>query len=247
LVIILTLVGLIATVWVWQNVHPVAGLVVGFLFVGGIGWQAVGFLIGLLRPSASHAFGQEGKDFNAAWEDRFGVLEPGGSNHPPSGSFQRWLRAKRSTGVSAGAWIDSQLSSPLEWINRPSDEETEDEGTGAAEIDDSSIIGWCEVLTDAPRNEYPLMMLKTEPDGITLMEVPGFSTFAHLKWADLNSWERIDEYDRGGNWVWLLMPLFDTDKLPHDVIGLAVREPSKRIRWEGLLEERIGEAFDEEE
>lgn len=245
MVIILSVIGLVAAAWVWQNVNPIAGLLVGFLFVGGLGWRALGFVIGSLRPSARQAYGDEGKELIAAWESRFGELRPGSANHPPAGTFQRWLRAKRSTHVSAAEWIDAQLAPESHWIERPS-HTTQELDQEEESPDTSAIIGWCEVMTEGPERVYPLMMSKADSAGLTLMELPGFSTFASVPWADLYSWERLSEYDTGGNWVWLLTP-FDTDRLPHDVIGLAIREPSDRTRWERLLAGEVPGVSDEEE
>ena len=90
------------------------------------------------------------------------------------------------------------------------------------------------------------MLLKVEPNGVSLAEIPNYTTFADLEWADLWYWELGDEHHIGGNWVWLIAT-FDTDKLPADVVGLAVREPIDRKRWEDLLRERLPFNPDEEE
>ncbi len=54
--IILSILGLIAAIWVWNNVTPVAGLVVGFLFVGGAGWRLLGTAASATTPTGRSAF-----------------------------------------------------------------------------------------------------------------------------------------------------------------------------------------------
>jgi hypothetical protein len=108
-VILLSAIGLFAAIWLWQNVHPVVGVTVGILFIGGAGWKVIGALFTLAVPSGRKAYGPEGRAFIASWEQRMGQMSPGSPNLPPPGIFREWLRDNRNTGIEPGPWIDDQL------------------------------------------------------------------------------------------------------------------------------------------
>lgn len=111
--LILGVLGLVMAVWTWNSVHPVLGLIVGFLFVGGAGWRIVGGLLGGLfgaaTPTGRSAYGPEGRRFIVAWEERFGEMRPGAGNAPPPGAFKTWLAENDRTGVGPGGWIDERM------------------------------------------------------------------------------------------------------------------------------------------
>lgn len=110
MVLILGFLGLLAAIWTWNNVHPLAGVVVGFLFVGGAGWQLLFAGLRSLTPTGRRAFGPEGKQFIQAWESRVSVMRPGRADtQPPPGLFDRWLSEYKRTGISAGDWLDQRL------------------------------------------------------------------------------------------------------------------------------------------
>lgn len=98
--IALTIIGLLAAIWVWANVHPAAGVVVGLLGVAGIGWRRVyaghGALTRTLHPSGRHL-----PEFIAAQREFLGTSH----TSPPSGAFNKWIKDRNRTGVPAGAWL----------------------------------------------------------------------------------------------------------------------------------------------
>ena len=235
MVIILSVVGLLAAIWVWQNVHPLAGLVVGFLFVGGLGWKMLGFLVGLMRPSAKHAYGARGAEFISAWEQRFGELVPGGMNHPPSGTFQRWLKEAKRTGIPAGEWIDRQLG-----VSLPSLVETVDMLQSMPETQvgpPTWITAYCEVLTkESNRVNYPQrMVLDVDEEGLTVSGRSGDPSF-DLEWDDVDAWEEMRGSESGES-VWLLTLDAESLAVPLDVWGLKVTgvDRNDRQRWERYL------------
>jgi hypothetical protein len=96
------------------NVHPLLGVIVGFLFVGGAGWRflagVAGMTFGRLLPSGRKAYGPEGREFIAAWERRMGEMQFGRpQTQPPAGTFQAWLREYERSGISAGDWLNRQM------------------------------------------------------------------------------------------------------------------------------------------
>lgn len=137
MVLVLAFLGFLAAAWAWEEVHPIAGLVVGFLFIGGAGWKMLFGLLSLARPSSRRAFGPEGKQFIAAWEARVGEMSPSRPERtPPPGLFQRWLRDYRRTGVPAGEWLDgvAALGAPSTGSRDPVEKfhvEFSSDGTGA--------------------------------------------------------------------------------------------------------------------
>lgn len=113
---LLIIVGFFLAVAAW-SVHPLLGIVVGFLFMGGAGWQVIlgllGKTFGRLTKTGRRAYGPEGKAFIAAWEARRGEMEFGQPRtYPPPGAFQQWLRDHEQTGLSVEDWIDRALGRP---------------------------------------------------------------------------------------------------------------------------------------
>lgn len=90
--------------WVWDNVHPVAGVIVGAGIVVLVLGNRLRILYGVFVPWSR--FGMAGTQFIAAWEERFGEMYPGSPTMPPAGTFQAWRREHKQTGISAGEWLD---------------------------------------------------------------------------------------------------------------------------------------------
>lgn len=244
MVIVLSVIGLVAAAWVWQNVHPLAGVVVGFLFVGGLGWKFLGFLLGLLRPSTRQAYGPEGRSFIPAWEARFGRLQPGSMNHPPPGTFQRWLREHRRSGISADDWLDDQLGA------RSSQRLQRGRHQPVEEPAKDSVQAVCEVLsyedTHRPKvltaNDQHLRITEVgvmgqDETGTIAVEEQGGSLFAELTWEDILSWNQHVDEDTGEPF-WILT-LEAGASVPSDIDGLDVTSPSDEARWIGLLRDQI--------
>lgn len=109
--LVLAIVGLMAAIWTWENVHPIAGLIVGFLFVGGLGWKLLGMIPGaiamLFTPPSTR---RKTPEFIAAWEALAGKMEFGvDQTYPPPGAFQAWVRANKRTGISAQDWLEQYI------------------------------------------------------------------------------------------------------------------------------------------
>lgn len=99
---IMIVIGFIATVYVWSQFGPVLGLITAFFLMGGVGWKLLYGLLGALGPSR-----RERMEFVQAWEARAGEMQFGQSNsYPPPGAYQQWRRDKKTTGESAGGWLD---------------------------------------------------------------------------------------------------------------------------------------------
>lgn len=116
MVLILSIIGIALAIAAWNNVHPLVGLLVGFLFVGGLGWKliaaAVGCVISLFRPDTT--------EFADAWEARLGRMEFGEpSTYPPPGLYQTWRRERRLTGESAGDWLNRKALEATEAATEP--------------------------------------------------------------------------------------------------------------------------------
>lgn len=106
MVMVLSIIGFFLAVAAWENIHPVVGVIVGILLIGGSGWKMLLGMLSFLRPSARSAYGPQGREFIGAWEAMNGPMRPGvESSKPPVGAFQNWLRANRLSGVSAGEWL----------------------------------------------------------------------------------------------------------------------------------------------
>ncbi len=90
--------------WVAWGVIP--GLLVGFLFTGGLGWRIVGGLprfiwTTFLMPGRKHS-----NYFMDAWERQYGPIRVGRQEtYPPPGTFQAWYREFRRSGVDPAEWI----------------------------------------------------------------------------------------------------------------------------------------------
>jgi hypothetical protein len=111
---ILMLLGLLAGFIAWQRWGPLAGIIVGFLFAGGLGWSILGAILNMgwagLRFALNPRMYRQTGPFTKAWEARFGEIRPGREDtKPPPGAFQAWYRAWRKTGISAGDWLDAQM------------------------------------------------------------------------------------------------------------------------------------------
>lgn len=163
--LILGAIGLAMGVWVWQNVHPVLGVVVGFLFVGGAGWNLVGALLSLLRPSARRAYGPEGREFIREWERRFGEIRRGSPrSQPPPRAFQTWLRESKHSGVSASEWIDRQLGLPPRDADHIVHVPLAEDGLGATfaitlkESDRHDVKWWYDEGVEERWESHPLML-----------------------------------------------------------------------------------------
>jgi hypothetical protein len=216
-VLLLSVIGIFAAVWAWQNVHPLVGVLVGFLFIGGAGWNFIGYVLSHFRPSASKAYGSQGRSFIAEWEKRFGVLRPGGTNHPPSGTFQAWLKANKADGISAGDWLDRQYGLPsqaeFERINSP-----------------LSVKAKCELLSLLATQTYPPMVMVADDTTITVHNATG-SKFFDFHWDAVKSWEKQSSEELS----WLLE--LDARKVrPILVSALRVSRPSDSRLWQDLLD-----------
>lgn len=53
MILILMALGALAAAWAWEAIHPVAGIIVGFLFIGGAGWE---MLFGVLLHAIAAPF-----------------------------------------------------------------------------------------------------------------------------------------------------------------------------------------------
>lgn len=106
MVIILSIVGLFLAYAAWVNWHPIAGLVVGFLMVGGLGWMLLGSLFARIAFLFMPERNRLSKEFVAAWEERFGEIQFPGGPETPRDAFQQWARARKASGMSAGEFLD---------------------------------------------------------------------------------------------------------------------------------------------
>jgi hypothetical protein len=106
---LLMLLGLVFGYLAWQRWGPLAGIVVGFVFAGGLGWRLLGLLVTGLRLAARPRRTRQMRPFTEAWEARFGEIGPDSRRQPPPGMFPAWYRAWRKTGISAGDWLDAKM------------------------------------------------------------------------------------------------------------------------------------------
>lgn len=113
MVVILMLLGGLAATWTWQHVHPVAGVAVGFLLIGGLGWQLLGAGLTKLSPTVR----RHGGEFREAWRaSAYGAMEQlwaesdyrdyGDGFRPPPGTFSAWVKEHKRTGISAAEWLN---------------------------------------------------------------------------------------------------------------------------------------------
>lgn len=226
--IIRSIVGLIAAIWVWNNVHWIAGLIVGFFFVGGAGWGLVGSAATAATPSGRKAFGPEGKQFTRAWEQRFGEMRPGRrDNLPPPGAFQSWLDEYRRTGIEAGDWIDERASRGAQ-VQR------------LATPPAGSVTGICQLqklLLSEP--DYPQMRLLANERGLAVHNMSGTEFFS-VEWSSVGSVERAD----GQWWVKFRRTGIPIDSLIGSFFGLAVLSVDDPERFNTLVDGRTSAGSD---
>lgn len=98
---VLMFLGLLASIWAWQNLHPLAGLLVGFLLVGGLGWQ-------LLMVAIVWTFSPDKRRYGFQFLDAWEALAGPGTD-PPHGAFTAWVGEHKRTGVSATDWLREQM------------------------------------------------------------------------------------------------------------------------------------------
>lgn len=102
----LSVIGAVIAYLVWVNVHPIAGIVLGFLLVGGLGWA----LLGSLFAKVAFVFMPERKrltgEFLPAWEERYGTIPLTGRDERSRLAYQLWLRANRQFGIAAADFLD---------------------------------------------------------------------------------------------------------------------------------------------
>jgi hypothetical protein len=101
--------GLLFGYLAWQRWGPLAGIVVGFVFAGGLGWRLLGVVVTGLRMAARPRRTRQMRPFTDAWEARFGEIGEDPRSQPAPGVFPAWYRAYRKTGISAEDWLDAQL------------------------------------------------------------------------------------------------------------------------------------------
>jgi hypothetical protein len=106
---LLMLLGLVFGYIAWQQWGPLAGIIVGFVFAGGLGWRLLALVPSLLRLAINPRRARKTGHFAEAWEARFGKIDEDPSSQPPPGMFPAWYRAWRKTGISAGDWLDAQM------------------------------------------------------------------------------------------------------------------------------------------
>jgi hypothetical protein len=85
---LLMLLGLVFGYLAWQRWGPLAGIVVGFVFAGGLGWRLLGLLVTGLRLAARPRRTRQMRPFTEAWEARFGEIGPDSRRQPPPGMFR---------------------------------------------------------------------------------------------------------------------------------------------------------------
>jgi len=92
-VVVLSVIGFALAAAVWENVHPLLGVLTGILFVGGLGWVALGAALvsltspglrGFLRewqrrvkPIETRADGVQARSLYATWRKAYRGLTPG--------------------------------------------------------------------------------------------------------------------------------------------------------------------------
>lgn len=203
---------MVAILWAVAGfVGMIVGIVVAVLLLRLL-WRT-------MDPVAPAAFRNEGKQFIAAWEGRFGEMRPGlRATQPPPGSFQRWLADHRRTGVPAGDWIDAHMQ----------------RGAGLAiRAEDRLVRGHCRLgrtlLTDP---EPPPMGLVADPTHLRLYNIDG-PEFVRVTWSAIREVERTEE-------GWLLY--FDLEsKEPNDrfvatnFYAMTVSSVDDPQRFHGLL------------
>jgi hypothetical protein len=89
----------------------IPAVIIGFFFIFGLGWKALGFLYTLLKTVCQSIFfprrARYSKEFIAAWEAKFGEIRMGRKEtYPPPGAFQQWYRVYKNSGVTPGEWLN---------------------------------------------------------------------------------------------------------------------------------------------
>ena len=108
----LMVIGLVITAVVWSNFGPVAGIVAGFLLIGGSGWKLIG---GLAVSAASPG----SNEFISAWEARNGEMRKGEpTTYPPPGYYQAWRKANQTNGETASDWLKRMATAQMEHFHK---------------------------------------------------------------------------------------------------------------------------------
>jgi hypothetical protein len=109
--VIVFIISLLITIFVWSHAGPVWGLLSGFLLIGGLGWKLAGRLVGLaVLPFRPGWIG-----FVNAWEQRIGDERRSGRDVPDAevlsmrSAYRSWRVARKESGESAGDWLDREL------------------------------------------------------------------------------------------------------------------------------------------
>lgn len=111
----LSIIGLLLAAAAWHTWGPIAGIIVGFLFVFGLGWKILLLVINVvfsgLRMLVNPKRARWTRPFSEAWERQVGAVEliRGGNTMPP-GTFARWYRDYKRTGETPDDWIKRQLN-----------------------------------------------------------------------------------------------------------------------------------------
>lgn len=106
--VIILIISVAVTAYVWSNAGPVWGLVTGFLLIGGAGWKLLTGFFGLaLRP-----FRPGWGEFVRAWENKIGDPRRSGWDVPDEEvlamhqGYRAWRRHRKQTDESANDWLD---------------------------------------------------------------------------------------------------------------------------------------------
>lgn len=94
------------------------GVVVGFLFVFGLGWKLLWGIVRLPYALVNH---KDKQAFIAAWEEHNGSMRLGAEDtYPPPGSYQAWRKLNKRTGISAHNFlIETGLTKALPLLAAP--------------------------------------------------------------------------------------------------------------------------------
>jgi len=110
-VLFLSLIGILLAFAAGKAWGVFAGIAVGFLLVGGLGWKILGGGISLVRSSLTPTRRRKTDEFWSAWEARYGPVVRGlETTYPPPGVFPSWYRAWKRTGVSAADYLGYSAS-----------------------------------------------------------------------------------------------------------------------------------------
>lgn len=103
--VLLSLVGLVIAVWLWQNASPLIGVFAGFLFIGGFGWYLLIGLAARVTPGVRlHAASTE--SFLPAWEAMLTRVRVGDPRDPAPAAYQEWLGENKRTAMSAEVFLE---------------------------------------------------------------------------------------------------------------------------------------------